>query len=1027
MGLLLGAALAQAQTLRVSGTVTGAEDGMPIPGVSVIVKGTTIGTATDMDGKYTLNVPSDAQTLVFSYIGYATQEVALAGRTNGASIDVVMSSTAEEVEEVVIVGYGSMRKKDVTSSIAKVGGDDISKLATASFDQQLAGRAAGVQVITPSGVLGSTPTYRVRGISSVTGGTQPLIVVDGMPITSGDISEGYAKFNAMSDINPNDIESIEILKDGAATAIYGSRAANGVVLITTKKGKKGHSKVTYDGMLTWAQPNKRYDLLNADEFVEIMGELFGNYGSANPAKNTGVNTNWLDAIYQTGFQQQHSINASGGTDKSQYFFSLGYSNQDGIIRANDMRRYTIKGNLTQDATDYLKLGFDVQASNNKINGLMDKSNSLSGVGYGAIHMIPNVPIYDENDPTGYNVDNANRKALGRGGNAALIDNQIPNVMWVLDNNVNRTENTRALGNVFAEFTLMKGLTLRTQGGLNISKVKSFTFWDPNSGDGYSYGGLLDESSGTHRDWNWQNILNYNASFGEHNILATAVAEYSKYDYDYNETTVQELSDEFFKQHTINSTYGKQFVYGSMTGSGMASYMFRANYNYASKYYIGASIRRDGLSKLSKEHRWGTFWGASVAYRISNEGFYESLGIKEILSDLRVRASYATLGNSSIGGNFPYLGMYSPGRYGTQNTIGWSQMGNDKLKWETTETFDIGLDGNLLDGRINFEFAYWQKNSKDLVMKVPTPPSLGIPYNEYSDNIGKIKNSGIELQLGAYIIDNQDFKWHADFNFSTLKNVVKELYGGEDIVNAYTIIREGESYRSIYGYDYYGVNPENGNPIWKKADGSLVQFDTFGDYDYKVYDPANPADVSKPSSLNSQKDKKVLGTTIPTWFGGFTNTFTYKGFDLNIFLRFSGGNKIMNVTTQDQLLNLGFANQGREILGRWKSKDEPGDGKTPKIRYKGGNKLFNSGQADSHFVEKGDFLKLATVTLGYNLPKSLLAPLKLSGARIYVQGQNLLTLTGYSGLDPETFATDTDYEYTAQPQQRSFTVGLNITF
>ena len=257
--------------------------------------------------------------------------------------------------------------------------------------------------------------------------------------------------------------------------------------------------------------------------------------------------------------------------------------------------------------------------------------------------------------------------------------------------------------------------------------------------------------------------------------------------------------------------------------------------------------------------------------------------------------------------------------------------------------------------------------------------------------------------------------------------MKTLYGGNDINGKYTIVREGEAYSSIYGYEYYGVNKVNGNPIWVKADGSLVQFDTFGDYDYKVYDPSNPADVSKPSTLSSTEDKKILGSTIPTWFGGFTNTFTYKGFDLNIFLRFSGGNKIMNVTTQDQMLNLGFANQGREILGRWKSEAEPGDGKTPKIGYKDGDALFNSGQADSHFVEKGDFLKLANVTLGYNLPKEWLAPIKLSGARIYIQGQNLFTLTGFSGLDPETFATDTGYTYTAQPQQRSFTVGLNITF
>ena len=1016
--------LAMAQTRRVTGTVVD-EAGDPIIGASVLVKGTNTGTITDVEGNFVLaTVPTSANTLVVSFVGYATQEVAIA-----SNVTVILASDNELLDEVIVVGYGTQRKKDVTSSISRVGGDDLANLATASFDTQLAGRAAGVQVMTPSGILGSTPTYRIRGVASVNSGTQPLIVVDGMPVTSGNIAEGSASYNAMTDINPSDIESVEILKDGAATAIYGSRAANGVVLITTKKGRVGQTKVSYDGMFTVASAAKTHKLLNAKEFVMIQNELWGNWGMESPAKETGVDTDWMDEIFRTGFQHSHTINASGGTEKSQYYFSLGFTNQEGIILSNDLRRFNVKGNLTQDLNKWVKVGLDIQANKSNMSGWStNSSNSLSGAGYGAVAMLPNVPVMNPNDPTGYNIDAENRKALGRGGNDTYIDNSIPNIVWVLEQNKNTTENLHVMANAFVEVQLpIKGLSYRMQGSENISKVMSRTWWDPASGDGMSYGGILDESYGNNRDWNWQNILNYNASFGQHNISATAVMEYTKNHYDFTEGEVQSLADTYFSKHITSDSYGKQYVYGSETEYGLASYLLRANYNYASKYYIGASIRRDGLSKLNKDNRWGTFWGVSGAYRISNEKFYVNSPLKAVVNDLRIRASYATLGNSNIGsGNFPYLGMYGLGKYGTQNSAGWTQMGNANLKWETTETFDIGLDGALFDGRLNFEFAYWQKNSKDLVMNVPTAPSLGIPNNRYADNIGKIKNSGIEFTLGAYIIQNKDFTWHADLNFSTLKNTVKELYGGNDIIGTYTIVREGESYNAIYGYDYYGVNKVNGNPIWRKADGSLVQFDTFGDYDYHVYDPSNPDDVSQGAFL-STSDKKVLGNSIPTWFGGFNNTFTWKNFDASVFIRFSGGNKIMNADRQEMLLNLGFENQGTEILGRWQSESNPGDGMTPKIGYKDGDYLFNTDAADSHFVEDGKYLKLATVTLGYTFPRQFLSSLGVSKARVYVQGQNLLTWTSFKGLDPETFATDTGFGSASMPQQRSFTFGVNVTF
>lgn len=1024
-------ACATAQTTKVTGTVVSAEDDSPVIGASVVVAGTTTGTVTDYNGAFTLDVPSNAKTLIFSYIGMESVEMPVK-----PILSVVMKADSQDLDEVVVVGYGTQRKKDVTSAISKVGGSDLANLAAPSFDTQLAGRAAGVQVTTPSGVLGSGPQFKVRGMSTISASSQPLFIIDGMPLAVGS-NDGagstgmgmlYAEYNAMSDINPNDIESIEILKDGAATAIYGSRAANGVILITTKKGSKGRTSVNYDGYITAASPAKLHSLLGAKDFVTIANEKYENWGMKGQAvyDPNGPDTNWNDYIFRTGFQHNHSLSASGGTDKSQYYVSLGFTEQEGIVRANDLNRLSLKADLTQQATKWLRIGLNGQMTRTIMNGVMNGENSLGGVGFAGTRMLPNVEVYNPNDPTGYNIDAENRKALGRGGNLSYIDNGVQNIVWALDNNVNRTTNTRVIGGGWGEITFTDGLTFKTQAGLDIANVRDYMYWDTESGDGYGYGGLIEEVNSTYSTWNWQNVLNFTRTFNSvHNLTATAVQEYTHSETEYMDGSVYELSDPFFSEHIISNTFGQKDVGGWKSENGLASYMFRANYNYDSKYYIGASIRYDGLSKLPKDTRWGTFWGASAAWRLSREKFWADAPVNEWFNDLRLRASYATIGNSALGSDYPYLGTYGAKLVGPMAGIAWNVMGNNSLKWETTETFDIGLDGALFNNRMTFEIAYWQKNSKDLVLRVPTPPTMGIPNNYYYDNIGKIKNSGFELTVGGTIINTKDWNWHSDINFSTVKNTVKELYGGTDIIDNYTIIREGESYQSLYGYDYYGVNAANGNPIWRKADGSLVQFDTFGAYDYAEYDPSNPEDVSKPSSLTND-DRKILGKSMPTWYGGWNNTITFRDFDLNVFFRFSGGNKLMNASRQGSLFNMNFANNGTEILGRWVSPEQPGDGMTPKIGYGDEAALFNDGFTDSHFVENANYLKLATLTLGYTIPKNIVSKLGMSKIRLYAQGQNLFTITGYSGLDPETQSRN-GVDWNGMPQQRSFTFGANVTF
>ncbi|MDR1918109.1 MAG: SusC/RagA family TonB-linked outer membrane protein, partial [Tannerellaceae bacterium] len=839
--LITSIGLVTAQTTKVTGSVISAEDNEPVIGASIAVKGTATGTITSYDGSFSLDVPTNARTLVVSYLGMKSQEVTIAPRMN-----IVLETDAQAIDEVVVVGYGTQKKKDVTSSIAKVGGEDISNMAAPSFESQLAGRAAGVQVTTESGMVGAAPKFQIRGFSTISSGSQPLIIVDGVPVNSGEKRQLYGRYNPLGDINPNDIQSIEILKDGAATAVYGSRAANGVVLITTKKGSKGNVKVTYDGFIGSSKAAKLHELLNAAEFVEIANEKYENWGAEGPAvlDPKGVDTNWNDHIFRSALQQSHTVAASGGTDRSQYYASVGYTNMDGIIRSSSQERYTVSANVTQTANKWLQIGANVQATRTTLHGAMNGENSLGSVGFAGVRMLPNVEVFNPEDVTGYNIDAVNRKTLGRGANKSYIDNGIQNIVWALDNNLNLTRSTRVIGGGFAEITFMEGLTLRTQGGMDYTMLNDFLKWDSESGDGYGYGGYLDDVFTTYYNWNWQNVLNFNRTFaGLHNVGVTAVQEYTHIDYEWTEAGVQQLSDKFFSEHIISDTYGEKFVGGYKSSNGLASYLLRGNYNYDSKYYLSGSARRDGLSKLPPDTRWGTFYGGSLAWRLSRESFWAESSIGSWFNDLRLRASMATIGNSDLGSDFPYLGTYSAKDFGTQKGIAWSNMGNDRLKWESTQTYDLGVDGTLFDGRLSFELAYFQKNTRDLVMEVPTPPTLGIPENRYYDNIGKIKNSGVEFSLSATPLVSKGFTWQTEFNFTLVKNKVVALLDNQDIIGKYVITREGESFESIYGYDYYGVNKENGNPIWRKTDGSLVQFDTFGSYDYAVYDPANPADVS----------------------------------------------------------------------------------------------------------------------------------------------------------------------------------------
>jgi TonB-linked SusC/RagA family outer membrane protein len=999
-----------AQDRTVTGTVSD-NSGQPLPGVSVILKGTQNGTQTDFDGKYAIKA-SATQTLVFSYIGTETQEM----KASSITVNVRLKGTSQTLEEVVVVGYGTQKKKDVTGSISQVKGNTIANLASPSFESQLAGRAAGVQVTTNSGVLGQAPVIRIRGVGSLTSGTYPLVVVDGVPIFTGDIG-GYANTNALGDINPADIESMEILKDGSATAIYGSRAANGVILITTKKGKGGRFIANYNTYMGSLQPIQTLSLLKTKDFITIQNEKRTNRGAALWAAGDTYDTDWQKAVLRSSaLQIDHNLSLSGSTDKTNYYFSMGYNKQEGVAIANEQIKYNIRANVEQKVKSWLNIGTNIAISRTQNDGLNVGTNSLSGLMFNAMRQLPNTAVYDATTPTGYNIIGA---SVGQGQNFSVIANNLPNIRYVLDNNILRSKIDRSLVSVYANVKITPSLNFKTQAAVDAIGTEGFLYYNPINGDGAGVAGLIRNDFTNLTRWNIQNVLSYNKTFaGVHNVGATAIYEAQQQRINRFMGGGNGLSSTFFNQNVITGSYTTPISEGALSENGILSYAGRLTYNYKEKYFVQGSIRKDGLSALPSANKWGTFPGVSGGWTVSKESFMQS--IENVVSEFKLRASYAEVGNTDIG-NYPSLGLYNNAKYADYNGIAYSQAGNDQLQWETSIKTDYGVDLSLFNNRLRFTYDYFINNQNGLILDVPQPLSLGVPGNSIAKNIGAVKNTGHELSVDFSAVNSANFKWNINANVSFAKSEVITLVKGQDILNGDNLLREGEAPFSLYGYKYFGVNASNGNPIYFKADGTLVQ----GNIDtqaYRVYDPNNPTDISVASSLSSS-DKSVIGNVLPKYFGGLINNMTYKNLDLTFMFRFSGGNQIFNATRREGLAQ-NFNNNSTEILGRWQNAANPGDGWTPRLRDDR-ETFININQASTRFLEDADFIKLDNITLGYSLAKTVTEKIGVDKFRLYVQGQNLLVITKYSGLDPEMEIRGVDYNGT--PRSRIFTLGLNVGF
>ena len=1035
--LFIGIGLVTAQTQKVTGVVISEEDGQPVVGASVLAKGTTVGVITDLNGKFTLSgIPSSAKTLQISYIGMQTAEVAIA-----PNIKVILKTDSKALDEVVVVAYGTQSARTVTASVSSVKADALKDVPSVSFDQMLQGRASGVSITTPSAGVGQAPIVRVRGVNSITSGTSPLYVVDGVPIESGNLSY-LANANALADINPADIVSMDVLKDAAAAALYGSRAANGVILITTKQGQSGKVKVRYDGFVGFSNATDFYEMMNAQEYVDFKNlavknrygtdELSLTAGYVSPYGNKAFNmmkdangnyvdTDWKDAAFQNGLSQSHSVAVSGGSDKVRYYLSGNYTTQEGIVKGDKYDRLGVKANINVQATDWLKVGMNTNVTTGTtsyVDAARRGSNFAVG-GFPRLALInaPNLPMYNE-DGTPYYL----AQGLGYGGNTVFSTFSNPAAILSLGNGLS-SDVTRFIGVFYAEATPVKGLSLKTQYGVDYARIEEQRFWSPLHGDGVNSKGLANAYNTKNNRWTWTNTATYSFSLGQNNFNLLAGTEASERNNSRWTAQRKDLQDDKFI--VFQGPFGSATAGGSLSNNTMVSYFGRINYDYASKYIVSLNYRRDGYSALSEKNRWGNFGGVSAAWRVSEEAFFQPL--RNVVDDLKIKGSYGVVGNTDIY-DYASKSFYSSYNYGINGTYGLAQIADPNLKWESSEKYSIGFNARLLN-RINVDFDYYYTKSSDLILDVPQSPSKGIPGNIITTNAGKMRNSGIELTVSADVIKNSDFTWETSFNITTNKNKVISLAdgvenilkgdnGGLEITN---ITVPGKSIGRLYLYPTAGVDPKSGRRVFitPEGDRTLLMFEKGG---WFYEDGTEYAGEFEPVDC---------GNTLPTWYGGWTNNFKYKGFDLSLFFQFSGGNKIYN-GTKASVSDMRYWNNSKDVYNKYWTPERT-HAEYPMPIY-GDNYSNGSALPISDLVERGDYLRLKNVSLGYTFnTKNWSKAVGISALRLYVQAQNLFVITGYSGMDPETLtnvesatlAGGTDKN--TLPQARTYTIGVNLTF
>lgn len=968
---------AYAQEKIVRGKVVNPEDGTALPGVSVFVKGTSKGTMTDQNGAYLLEVTPQENILVFSFIGYVTQEITI---DNREAIDVTLQPDTKQLSEVVITGYTTVDKRLLNESVAVVKSDAIKDIPVSSIDGILQGQASGVQVLQNSGTPGGAMSVRIRGTTSINGNGQPLYVIDGIPVTTDDYAQvGYEGqgISALSDLNPNEVESFSILKDAAAVAIYGARASNGVVLITTKRGRKQSSVIGFNMYQGVQQVWRTLDMLNTRQWMEYRNDLANSVVFTEDDMNDPAfpNTDWQDVIFRSAPISNYDLSITGGDDKTKFFASGSYFKQDGILIGTSFQRVNGRVNLDHQVNSKFNVGTSIGLTYSKSNRV-EGDASLHGPLPNGISTPSIYPVYNE-DGT-YNQD-------GPYSNPVSIANEATNENFTY----------RGIANVFGGYEIIPGLTLTSKWGVDFYNLREHAF-EYNTVQGQKYNGLGFETYTNAVNLVSNNIIKYEKAFDKHAVDFLLGYSFEKKQVrdiyirgqDYASPDLQYLNSASTFVDPSASAYDK----------GLQSFFSKVNYNFDNKYLVGLSGRIDASSNFGPNNKNGFFPAASAAWRMSEESFIRD-NVEEI-SQLKIRASYGLLGNDAVSA-FQFASFYGTGTYLGQPTVYPANMGNPDLKWETTVQFDMGIDLGLFEDKITLTADFYSKKTKDLLQARPIPSTSG--FTSIAANIGEMENKGVEITIGAGH-NLGPVAWTTNLNISANRNKVTKLYGGQhidDIGRGGNRIMEGQPIGIFYSYKSLGVDPSTGDIVYadKDSDGSITT-----------------------------EDRMVVGNPHPDFIGGFTNTFSYSGFDLNIFLQFSYGNDVFHGSRLFLESLQGGDNQTTDVLRRWQ---KPGDiTDIPRATLE--PVAADNKRVSSRFIEDGSYLRIKNVTLGYTFNKELMQRIHISSLRLYVSAQNLFTFTRYSGLDPEVNYGGNDTaqigtDFFTFPQARTFTAGLNLKF
>lgn len=1036
------------QNRQVTGRVKDAS-GVPLVGVTILEKGTQRGTTTNAKGEYTIRVKDDNATLTFSMLGYVSQELRVGKR---AALDVSLAEDTSEIDEVVVVGYGYVRRVDLTGSVASVNTEEMQKAPVRSFDEALAGRVAGVQVVSSEGEPGSSVNIIVRGQNSLTQDSSPLYVVDGFPLES---------FNASS-LNPSDIVSIDVLKDASATAIYGARGANGVIMITTRSGQVGRTRVSYEGSFGLQNTTNRMDLMNPYEFVKLQLEIDPYQARQSYLKpnSSGLETrtpeyyrhvqyiDWQERVLQVAPMHNHTVSLTGGSETVKYAASLNYMGQEGVVRQSGYDRVSGRLRLDVDASKNFKVGFNTSYSWTNQYGTsvrMPSSNSEA-----SLTLMYNMWGY--RPVTGGSIDDL----LNADEDTEIVEmttwGNRYNPMLYLNNEEKNYGQSNFVANVYGEYRFGKYLKLRVTGGINRNTAVLEDFFNSKHPYSQKIAGVIKGVNGyaqyeTRQSLLNENTLTFDRTFDKrHHLNVVAGVTVQEYKFSSFRGTAWDVPREGLGIAGLDEGVA-QPLNSSKSINRMVSGLARVNYDFGHKYYVTFSFRADGSSKFPAGNKWGYFPSGSVSYRISQENFLKD---SKVISDAKIRASYGLTGNNRVG-DFAYmsqLNLSNPDGYSWNNTLvqgaQLSSLGNYKLKWESTKSLDIGMDLSFFDQRIGLTMDYYNKKTYDLLLNANLPLSSG--YQRAMMNVGAVRNYGFELTLNTVNIRTKNFMWTTNFNISLNRSKVLGLSDGEQSMDSF--INWNSDYQSVPLYETRVGRPitmfvgmvydglyQIGDFTWQNdSDPSIPHASRQYVLKDDVPDNGMARNQIRPGYIRfkdfdddkhvGSEDRRVLGDPNPKYIGGFSNSFVWKDFDLNVFFQFSGGNKIMNA---NRILFEGTyrygLNQFASYEDRWSPENPHSNNYVP-----GGQKVA---YYSDKTLEDGSYLRLKTVQIGYTLPARVLSKLHISKLRIYFAAQNLFTWTAYSGYDPEVSIFNSPltpgFDYLSYPRSRTYTVGLNLSF